>query len=110
MLYVYIDVHVHVDVFMLIIKVCVKMRLFSVIHVHYVPVNSLVWCFVGDVPFYIVRNSWGTDFGNNGYLYIKYGENVCGKNFFLEGVLFNISNIKKMCLVRIFWSRLLHQT
>lgn len=32
----------------------------------------------GDVPFYIVRNSWGTDFGNNGYLYIKYGENVCG--------------------------------
>lgn len=68
-------------------------------------VHALVWCFVGDVPFYIVRNSWGTDFGNNGYLYIKYGENVCGKNsFFLEGVLFNtcISNMKKMCLLRIF--------
>lgn len=86
MLYLYIDVHV--DVFMLIIKVCVKMRLFSAIHVHYVPVNSLVWCFVGDVPFYIVRNSWGTDFGNNGYLYIKYGENVCGKNVFFGGGTF----------------------
>ncbi|XP_046369836.2 cathepsin O-like [Haliotis rufescens] len=32
----------------------------------------------GDVPFYIVRNSWGTDFGDNGYLYIKIGDNLCG--------------------------------
>ncbi|KAK6173171.1 hypothetical protein SNE40_016677 [Patella caerulea] len=32
----------------------------------------------GDVPYYIVRNSWGTDFGDNGYLYIKIGENLCG--------------------------------
>ncbi|XP_067661394.1 cathepsin O-like [Haliotis asinina] len=32
----------------------------------------------GDVPFYIVRNSWGVDFGDNGYLYIKYGDNLCG--------------------------------
>nr|XP_022326076.1 cathepsin O-like [Crassostrea virginica] len=32
----------------------------------------------GDVPFYIVRNSWGTDYGNGGYLYVKYGGNVCG--------------------------------
>lgn len=75
------------------------MRLFSA------TCTSVFTClmFLGDVPFYIVRNSWGTDFGNNGYLYIKYGENVCGKNFFfMEGVLFNISNMKKLCLVRIF--------
>ncbi|XP_048772984.1 cathepsin O-like isoform X2 [Ostrea edulis] len=32
----------------------------------------------GDIPFYIVRNSWGTDFGNDGYLYIKIGDNLCG--------------------------------
>lgn len=32
----------------------------------------------GEVPYYIVRNSWGEDFGHSGYLYIKIGENVCG--------------------------------
>lgn len=32
----------------------------------------------GEVPFYIVRNSWGTDFGHDGYLYIKIGVNMCG--------------------------------
>lgn len=34
---------------------------------------------LGEVPYYIVRNSWGSDFGHDGYLYIKIGENVCGK-------------------------------
>lgn len=32
----------------------------------------------GDVPYYIVRNSWGKKFGNNGYLKIQIGGNVCG--------------------------------
>ncbi|WAQ98696.1 CATO-like protein [Mya arenaria] len=32
----------------------------------------------GPVPYYIVRNSWGTDFGHSGYLYIKVGDNLCG--------------------------------
>nr|KAG5711673.1 hypothetical protein BaRGS_016855 [Batillaria attramentaria] len=30
------------------------------------------------VPYYIVRNSWGTGFGMDGYLYIKIGDNLCG--------------------------------
>ncbi|XP_033223721.1 cathepsin O-like [Belonocnema kinseyi] len=29
-------------------------------------------------PFYIVRNSWGTVFGDKGYLYIAIGNNMCG--------------------------------
>ncbi|KAG1681410.1 Cathepsin O [Nymphon striatum] len=33
----------------------------------------------GEVPFYIVRNSWGSSFGHDGYLYVKIGANVCGK-------------------------------
>lgn len=30
------------------------------------------------VPFYIVRNSWGTSWGMEGYFWIKRGENLCG--------------------------------
>lgn len=32
----------------------------------------------GDIPYYIVRNSWGTEFGDHGYLYLAIGSNVCG--------------------------------
>lgn len=32
----------------------------------------------GDVPYYIVRNSWGKKFGNKGYLKIQIGGNMCG--------------------------------
>ncbi|XP_064636964.1 cathepsin O-like, partial [Lineus longissimus] len=32
----------------------------------------------GDVPYYIVRNSWGEDFGDKGYIKIKYTGNLCG--------------------------------
>ncbi|XP_030763790.1 cathepsin O-like isoform X2 [Sitophilus oryzae] len=32
----------------------------------------------GDIPYYIVRNSWGNDFADGGYLYIAVGKNICG--------------------------------
>ncbi|XP_046451716.1 cathepsin O-like [Daphnia pulex] len=32
----------------------------------------------GPIPYYIVRNSWGVDFGNQGYLQIATGKNLCG--------------------------------
>ncbi|XP_078396796.1 cathepsin O [Cetorhinus maximus] len=32
----------------------------------------------GDIPYWIVRNSWGTKWGIDGYIYIKMGKNVCG--------------------------------
>ncbi|XP_028272429.1 cathepsin O [Parambassis ranga] len=32
----------------------------------------------GDTPYWIVQNSWGTTWGNEGYVYIKIGANVCG--------------------------------
>ncbi|XP_069782306.1 cathepsin O [Narcine bancroftii] len=32
----------------------------------------------GDIPYWIVRNSWGEKWGINGYVHIKMGRNVCG--------------------------------
>jgi C1A family cysteine protease len=28
--------------------------------------------------YWIIRNSWGTDWGNDGFVYVEYGANVCG--------------------------------
>jgi len=32
----------------------------------------------GPVPYWIVRNTWGTSWGENGYVRIKFGSNMCG--------------------------------
>ncbi|XP_072519647.1 cathepsin O [Salminus brasiliensis] len=32
----------------------------------------------GEVPFWIVRNSWGKSWGDEGYAYVKMGEDMCG--------------------------------
>lgn len=31
-----------------------------------------------EIPHYIARNSWGTDYGDGGYLYLAIGGNTCG--------------------------------
>lgn len=51
------------------------------------------------VPHYIIKNSWGSNFGDKGYMYIGIGNNLCGIDFFnlylhiLEAYFFFISNI-----------------
>ncbi|XP_063831915.1 cathepsin O-like [Ostrinia nubilalis] len=31
-----------------------------------------------DIPYYIAKNSWGSDFGLGGYLHLAIGSNICG--------------------------------
>lgn len=30
-----------------------------------------------EIPYYIVRNTWGTNFGIDGYLHVAIGNNLC---------------------------------
>lgn len=31
-----------------------------------------------DIPYYIVQNSWGEEFADNGFVKIAFGNNTCG--------------------------------
>lgn len=46
--------------------------------IHNHAVQIVGYDLTGPVPYYIVRNSWGSHFGLNGYLHIAIGKNLCG--------------------------------
>lgn len=45
--------------------------------------------FLGEIPYWIVQNSWGTSWGDEGYVHIKIGSNICGK-YYLFLLLFSV--------------------
>jgi C1A family cysteine protease len=45
---------------------------------HCVQVVGIYYSSAEDTGFYKIRNSWGTDWGLDGYVSIDYGSNLCG--------------------------------
>jgi len=41
-------------------------------------VQVVGWDLTGSTPYWIVRNSWGTDWGENGFIRLQYGQDTCG--------------------------------
>jgi len=41
-------------------------------------VQAVGYDLTSSAPFWIVRNSWGTDWGEKGYIRLQYGDNACG--------------------------------
>jgi len=44
-------------------------------------VQAVGWNLNAPVPYWNVRNSWNTDWGENGYIRLEYGQNTCGLTF-----------------------------
>ncbi|CAF1698323.1 hypothetical protein HID58_051109 [Brassica napus] len=41
------------------------------------------------IPYWLVQNSWGTDWGEKGYIKVEMWKNMCGKSFIMEFKLYN---------------------
>jgi len=44
-------------------------------------VQAVGWDLTAPTPYWLVRNSWNTDWGENGFIRLEYGANTCGLTF-----------------------------
>jgi len=44
-------------------------------------VQTVGWDLTATMPYWIVRNSWSTGWGENGFIRLEYGKNTCGLTF-----------------------------
>ena len=71
---------------------------------HSVSIVGWDFDFTTSTTYWIVRNSWGDDWGIDGYFYVKYGENVMGIEkfiYFINSEKSNKSNKKILIIIII---------
>jgi len=55
------------------------------------------WTVVSGINAWIVRNDWGTDWGNDGYVYVEMGSDVCSIAQLVTAPCVHASNGKSFC-------------